>query len=978
MTLSMRLLPHVSVGLLALVLAGCGGGGDDGNPLDEARAERDAALAAQMAAETAQMAAETAQMEAEAAQAAAEAAQMVAEMAREEAVNERDIAQAAEMTAMAAQAAAETARDAAMAAQMTADTARQMAEDARVAAEAERDNAQLQREAAMTAQMAAEAERDAAMAAQQMADTARIAAEADRDAAVASAASAMAAQTAAEAARDAAVAAQAAAVAARDEARAAQVTAETAEALAEAARMEAEAERDIKQAALTLATAAQAAAEAARDAAQADRDATQAQLIATEAARDSARAERDLAQTQLAALQTDRDRLRDDLTQAQADNRIQMARIQTLEDDIADLDDQIVALTADVDDRDDQIAMLRSERDGLRDDLVDARATIRIREARIQDLDDDIVALNAEIVGLRADVADKDGKIAMLTADLMELTDRQSEGNLMASQGGHLIHVFPPTDAPDDVDDAADSAGFGERAFPVPDPADMGSGYTRVSYGHRGPAGLRVVVDNDTVAERSEVADADDADPTPAPAYARSGAPVSAGSGWHGSTYTRNIAGGAMLQRVVYTNVEAPTQEDFATAYGGLEAETPPTDADDFNAYYYKDFRHQVRSNGDIWFFDEDGEFVALREEEPAGTFMYYSDTTKDTVVQISAVTTGEMAAQRIHRIINSVDFNGNPKAGKPDLHATNRDVNPGDYVATPEMSASHFWTLVRFNRSRIDAYDSGDGFVGYLDGVRGQFRCTATDGCNINAGPKSDATEDPVDMTSGEMWAFVADSATANVATRRADADYLTIGWWIEEPGFAAGRYRFNRDYTGSDVYRETIATVTGSATYKGPAVGIWAERVRELEQADSGNFRADATLTADFGEDNDIGGTITNFVLDNGQSRQWSVTLGRTMNPVPDTPAMAATSGLADGRSWTGMWGGQYYGNGGTRRATDDPLPQPSHIAGDFRASFGTPEIGPEDQTGQGTEAREADVGFVGVSGVFGAEWQEPPEDN
>ena len=967
MTLSMRLLPHVSVGLLALVLAGCGGGGDDGNPLDEARAERDAALAAQMAAETAQMEAETAQMEAEAAQAAAEAAQMVAEMAREEAVNERDIAQAAEMTAMAAQAAAETARDAAMAAQMTADTARQMAEDARVAAEADRDNAQLQREAAMTAQMAAEADRDAAVAAQQMADTARIAAEADRDAALASAASAMAAQTAAEADRDAAVAAQAAAVAARDEARAAQVTAETAEALAEAARMEAEAERDIAQAAATLATATQAAAEAARDAAQADRDATQAQLIATEAARDSARAERDLAQTQLAALQTDRDRLRDDLTQAQADNRIQMARIQTLEDDIADLDAEIADLEADVEDRDGQIALLRSEKEGLQSDLIQAQADNRIHMARIQDLDDDIVALNGRIDDLEGDVDDRDDQIAALTTELEELKDRQSEGNLMASQSGHLIHVNRTDEGVEETDDPDDTLMFGEEEA-------MG-GFTRVSHGQTG--GRIVVVDNDMVLERAEVRDADDADDTPTP-YSRGSAPMSGGTGWYGYTFNQTVAGGAGRQRVVYTNIEAPATESFATAYGGLsDANTGFANEE---AILLFDFANRTNADGNIEFLDEDGDVVAIRFTEEDGTFRYEDDD--EMAIQPAAIAA---AAQRTGNVLHSGDFQGEPKPGFPDLPPLNRAGGEDDtnyLMATDAVgSRSTFWSRVRFDTTRLGNYytDSTLGQLGFrttYDGVPGELRCAGDAGTCLlgRTGENDDGVEY---YSSPQDWVFVADNASSNVATRRLDGDYLTIGWWIEEPVDAAGTYRFARFVTGMDLYRGDITTVTGSATYKGPAVGIWTERVRELETAHSGTFRADAELTAVFddedvvADDQDmIGGTITNFMLDNGASRNWRVMLD-DVGTGDIAGATNTTSGSADGREWSGRWNGNFYGNGGTRQTA---LQQPGHVAGEFRASFGTPEIGPEMETGQGTPTREGDEGFVGVSGVFGATRQQP----
>ena len=252
--------------VLALVLQGCGGDGD--NSVEQDLRDQVAMLEGQLSdSETAQAAAETAAADAMAAQAAAEAerdaantakgaaeqaattamaAQTAAEMAQADAEAAQATAMAAQIAAQTAQATAETDRDAAMAAQMAAMEAQATAEAAQVAA--------------VAAQATAEAERDAAMAAEMAAMEAQETAEAAEMAAEQAAATAMAAQAAAEAERDTNAAALVAAEAAREAAKDAEAAAKVAQAQAEAAQATAEADS-------ADAMAAEMAAEAARMAA---------------------------------------------------------------------------------------------------------------------------------------------------------------------------------------------------------------------------------------------------------------------------------------------------------------------------------------------------------------------------------------------------------------------------------------------------------------------------------------------------------------------------------------------------------------------------------------------------------------------------------------------------------------------------------------------------------------------------------------
>jgi hypothetical protein len=489
------------------------------------------------------------------------------------------------------------------------------------------------------------------------------------------------------------------------------------------------------------------------------------------------------------------------------------------------------------------------------------------------------------------------------------------------------------------------------------------------------------------VLERAEVMDADDADDTPTP-YSRGSAPMSGGTGWYGYTFSQTVAGGAERQAVVYTNVEAPATESFATAYGGLKPTSGGADGTGA-APLLLDFEQRENSDGNIEFLDEDGDIVAIRVVRD-GTAAYYEDDYEEDAdgnrvegtVLDGGETTVRAEAEQIHRVIHSRDFVDEPKAGVPDLHGENRDEMDPNYLAADDNTGSkkEFWSLIPFTSSRLGLYrtDPADGQLGFrtmFDGVPGELRCVAADGtCQLErTGENPDTGVEDFNSDDTDTWIFVADNPAATVSTRRLDGDYLTIGWWIEEPVDAAGTYRFARFSTGMDPYEDDITAVTGTATYKGPAVGIWAERVRELETAYSGTFRAVAELKATFttaniegDAENMIGGTITNFMLDNGDDRKWRVTLADVGT---EFTAEGVTGGSADGREWSGRWNGNFYGNGGTRQENQ----QPGHVAGSFRASFGTPEIGPEGDTGQGTMTREDDDGFVGVSGVYGATRQD-----
>ena len=163
------------------------------------------------------------------------------------------------------------------------------------------------------------------------------------------------------------------------------------------------------------------------------------------------------------------------------------------------------------------------------------------------------------------------------------------------------------------------------------------------------------------------------------------------------------------------------------------------------------------------------------------------------------------------------------------------------------------------------------------------------------------------------------------------ADTFYMTLGAWLMTPDSstaASTQYDMgvfasaSSNLISSVVGSSGLQGITGTATYTGPATGLYSAATytgtgstRALQSARAGYFTATATINVNFGTSSNFSGasgTVTNF-MENGESLgNWTVTM-------PGTSASTVTfgglirgsaGGSADGRNLgTGNWGYQFH---------------------------------------------------------------------
>ena len=225
---------------------------------------------------------------------------------------------------------------------------------------------------------------------------------------------------------------------------------------------------------------------------------------------------------------------------------------------------------------------------------------------------------------------------------------------------------------------------------------------------------------------------------------------------------------------------------------------------------------------------------------------------------------------------------------------------------------------------------DAGRAFDGTFAGGAGRFRCSGSN-CSVTLDDKGTPT------AMGGTWVFAPDSgAMVNIP----DYDHLYFGWWLNEEQDAAYGFQTFAGGVGFDgAAGEVAADMEGTATYRGAAVGVWAQTVisgGQVTAASSGEFTAEAVLTANFFGALDAGavsGEIGSFRDGAGKSLDgWSVTLATAPLTVDEASFVGRTGGtVGSGTSGEGHWNGRFHGTDGAETNA-----RPSHVTGRFDLHF------------------------------------------
>ena len=211
-------------------------------------------------------------------------------------------------------------------------------------------------------------------------------------------------------------------------------------------------------------------------------------------------------------------------------------------------------------------------------------------------------------------------------------------------------------------------------------------------------------------------------------------------------------------------------------------------------------------------------------------------------------------------------------------------------------------------------------------NGVSGRATCA---GCSFVY------TLGELQMTGGRMTFTPTDGSSPTTFTpggntqTTPDTDYLAGGVWLFVPTDAtsAADYVFGAFGDGSDHFlQENLIALTGTATYRGDAIGVYSEKTTTT--TDIGYFNGDVELTANFGGGGDLGtisGSITNFEVD-GEADVGTLNLGTAnIGSLNSGFFQGDVTGSDDERSFTGNWGGQFFGNG-------ESDGRPGSVAGTF----------------------------------------------
>ena len=269
--------------------------------------------------------------------------------------------------------------------------------------------------------------------------------------------------------------------------------------------------------------------------------------------------------------------------------------------------------------------------------------------------------------------------------------------------------------------------------------------------------------------------------------------------------------------------------------------------------------------------------------------------------------------------------------------------VKADDFTApagTTGTTVLTFQHAVEDDDGTADVDESMDAaeIMGTFNGSMGTYKCNAASAnCSVTVDGKGVVS----DVSTDNDWVF---TPAMGVTTDQPDYDYLHYGFWLKRTADKDGVTTYNEveTFAGSSVaVSGSVASVRGSATYEGGAVGVYVHKTFETDgtsDATSGHFKAEASLTATFGQTteediapnmlNTLRGTIDNFDLSGGETQGWSVSLSG------DIAEDAGTAASAEDSDSDVTFSATFHGD--TEDDDNNATVQPSSVVGEFNADF------------------------------------------
>ena len=212
----------------------------------------------------------------------------------------------------------------------------------------------------------------------------------------------------------------------------------------------------------------------------------------------------------------------------------------------------------------------------------------------------------------------------------------------------------------------------------------------------------------------------------------------------------------------------------------------------------------------------------------------------------------------------------------------------------------------------------------GSYDGASGNYRCSNTGvPCTVEytgAGY----------LFKVGTWTF---RTSKGSTVRVPDADFMNFGWWRrktnETGAFSYGSFSGTSN-TGDAQVDSDFNALEGTARYVGRAIGQYAIYQRLGTQSNHGEFKATATLDANFGN-RTAGGTLSGSITGFDVSPGWSLTfnaaeMSNGLLTSPGDVSWTIDGNTEDGGTWTG----QFHSEG----AYDGQ--DPDGLIGEFNAEY------------------------------------------